>query len=262
MTQYIPLILEALAKKYNEDRDGIHVSDLLCPRQSVFKATSPKPLTNMELGFFLLGRSMHEAAQELMRNSDEPGRFRVEKEVWFDQDLEAHIDLFDSATRTPLELKTARVADMVQPKPHYLKQLHRYMAMTNSLNGNVIVFMINHFQSKINKDTPLKEWPITFTPEQLLEAKVQLLRDKTMFKIALDAKDPAKAHGVMLDKELNWLCTNCKWLNECQAINKTAELKTKKDRLPNTDQGLNEPNYTLEPDYQELTPPNSEAKYK
>ena len=207
----------ALTEKYNEGRDGIHVSDFLCPRQSYFKKEMPRPITNLDLGFFLLGRSMHDGAQLLCKRNPD---YVIESFEVFDG-VEAHIDLYRKSDNLPIEMKTARIPNLDQPKPHYLQQLHSYMAMKNAERGCIIVFLVTHYMNKINKDTPLKQWTISLTPEQLLEKKIWLMREGHTMKEARRTKDPSKLRFVMYDgDDWNFPCNNCKWLQECQDLNK------------------------------------------
>jgi hypothetical protein len=207
----------ALTEKYNEERTGEHVSDFLCPRQSYFKSILPRPTTNIELGFFLLGRSMHDGAQQLCKRNPD---YEIESFEVFNE-VEAHIDLYRKSDNRPIEMKTARMSDMAQPKPHYLQQLHSYMAMKNALDGTIIVFLVLHYKDKINKNTPLKSWNISLTPEQLEENKAWVKKEGEMLREAKKNKDPSKLRFVMHDgDDWNFPCNNCKWLEECQGMNK------------------------------------------
>lgn len=211
----LPLLYDALRELYDKPRTGVHVSDLLCPRESLFRKVKPKPITNLELGFYLLGRGLHDAAQALVKKDPE---FEIESEVYFDKELEAHIDLYWKARNIPIELKTARVSNMDEPKPHYLDQLHAYMAMTNAETGIIVVFMITHYQNKLNKDTPLKEWEIKMTPEHREAKRAWLVKEQNDYRKALDAGDPSLARTILLDEALNWKCNSCKYKVECQDI--------------------------------------------
>jgi hypothetical protein len=216
---------EALTDKYNEGREGVHVSDFLCPRQSYFKKEFPKPITNLDLGFFLLGRSMHDGAQLLCKRNPD---YEIESFEIFDG-VEAHIDLYRKSDNLPIEMKTARMPKMEQPKPHYLQQLHSYMAMKNSERGVIMVFLVTHYLNKINKHTPLKRWIISMTPEQLLEKKIWVLKEGMAMREARKTKDPSKLRFVMHDgDDWNFPCNNCKWLDECQTMNKQAEMNKAK----------------------------------
>lgn len=209
----------ALSDRYNEERAGEHVSDFLCPRQSYFKWANPKPITNLDLGFFLLGRSMHDGAQLLCKRNPD---YAIEDFVVYDG-VEAHIDLYRKSDNRPIEMKTARMADMEQPKPHYLQQLHSYMAMKNSTGGTIIVFLVTHYMSKINKNTPLKRWHISATHEQLAEWQAWVSKEGRDLKLAKDTKDASKLRYVMhAGKDWDFPCRNCKWLVECQEMNKKA----------------------------------------
>jgi hypothetical protein len=56
---------------FNQPRDdGIHVSDInLCLRETVFRRIDPKPIKDREIGFFTIGRSIHDSIQTLAKSN-------------------------------------------------------------------------------------------------------------------------------------------------------------------------------------------------
>jgi len=103
---YIAIMRETLEEWYSRPRSGWHVTDLaLCPRQRVFKAIDPLPLTDKELNMYSSGRAVHEAVQWLFMSN--PGRYEKEKYVEYN-DIEGSIDIFDKKRNTPIEFKTLR----------------------------------------------------------------------------------------------------------------------------------------------------------
>src|ERR1041385_4684180 len=152
-------LYEALYEEYGQERDGVHVSDLIyCPRKTCFQKLEPLPITNIQLNFFTSGKAIHGALQSLLKKY--PDRFEIEKEVWYN-DLVAHIDIFDRETGVPIEAKSARIKNIEKPKPHNLKQLEAYMAMTDSDKGIILYQCLMHFEDK-----PFVEFEHTMTRAQ------------------------------------------------------------------------------------------------
>ena len=130
----IPVLMESLYTHYNEPRESVHLSDLtLCVREQVFRRINPYSVQARELNYFILGKSSHEAAQILAKRY--PERFEVEKEVWHNDLLVAHVDLYDKIANVPFEMKTYRGKNPDAPKAHQLTQVKGYMAMLGASKG-------------------------------------------------------------------------------------------------------------------------------
>ena len=55
---YIAMMRETMEEWYARPRKGWHVTDIaLCPRQRVFKAIDPLPLTDKDLNMYLFWQS-------------------------------------------------------------------------------------------------------------------------------------------------------------------------------------------------------------
>jgi hypothetical protein len=103
---YIAKMRETMEEWYSRPLSRWHVTDIaLCPRQRVFKAIDPLPLTDKELNMYSSGRAVHEAVQWLFMSN--PGRYEKEKYVEHN-DIEGSIDIFDKKRNTPIEFKTLR----------------------------------------------------------------------------------------------------------------------------------------------------------
>jgi len=142
-TDYIALMRETMEEWYSRPRKGWHVTDIaLCPRQRVFKAIDPLPLTDKELNMYSSGKAIHEAVQWLFMSN--PGRYEKEKYVEYDE-IEGSIDIFDKKRNIPIEFKTLRSSNIDKPKSFQEEQLRYYMAMQNSPIGYMIYQCIMHF---------------------------------------------------------------------------------------------------------------------
>lgn len=226
MTSVLPFLTDALDKKYNDIRTGVHVSDIsLCPRQSVYRRLNPAKTTPKELNFFTLGKSLHQAQQDLTEVHGD--RFAMESEVWLsaktgelipsikadkENDITAHIDIYDQKNNIPVECKGIRKASIEQPYTFHVQQLKYYMAMTGAEKGIILYQLIMHF-----KDKPFKEFLITLDEVQRAAEKQKLLREAKAFARAVKAKDPMLAHGIIKDEDLNWKCDDCPLIKQCQA---------------------------------------------
>jgi hypothetical protein len=250
MASILGPLREGLFLKYNGLRAGIHLSDLLCPRKTVYNRLQPKPIGNAQLYFFLKGRSVHDAAQTLA--TQEPGQYVAELEVWLkpsgavavvlpeisvmaqkkttfpfymekikaagidpDHDLQAHIDLYDMKNRFPIELKTTDKSNIDQPISHQAWQLKSYMALNYAEDGVIAYVMRNY------KD-PLKEFPLFMPFEMRREHLLGLIKERRMIDLALQNKNPALAKHIAMDEELNFMCNNCPYLDQCQDLRRAA----------------------------------------
>lgn len=211
-TKILPVLYSALHEEYGQEREGIHVSDLIyCPRKTCFQKLKPLPLTNLQLNYFTSGKAIHSALQSLIKKY--PDRFEIEKEVWFG-DLVAHIDMFDNENNIPIEAKSARVKTMLAPKPHNLKQLEAYMSITDSDTGIILYQCLLHFD-----ESPFVEFEHKMTKEQRIQTLHKLFIDADLLKKGLEDNDPSIVRHIAYDKEYNWLCRSCPYNAECTAMN-------------------------------------------
>ena len=208
---YLELLYDSLYEEYNQERKGIHVSDLtLCPRESCFRKLDPKPLSNRDIGMFTSGKAIHEALQSLLKKY--PERFDIEKEIKFNG-IEGHIDLFDKTYHIPIEAKSARVKTMEKPKAHYITQLEAYMAITGAETGVILVQCLLNYN-----DDPFVEFEHTMTAQQRNQKLHELNEDATILKIGNAQKDPSLVRHIAYDADLNWKCRFCQYLKPCEAM--------------------------------------------
>jgi len=204
-------LYEALYEEYGQERDGVHVSDLIyCPRKTCFQKLEPLPITNIQLNFFTSGKAIHGALQSLLKKY--PDRFEIEKEVWYN-DLVAHIDIFDRETGVPIEAKSARIKNIEKPKPHNLKQLEAYMAMTDSDKGIILYQCLMHFEDK-----PFVEFEHTMTRAQRQATLDGLRNDADLLKYGIEQKAPSVIRHIAYDADYNWLCRSCPYNKKCEVM--------------------------------------------
>ena len=204
-------LYEALYEEYGQERDGVHVSDLIyCPRKTCFQKLEPLPITNIQLNFFTSGKAIHGALQSLLKKYTD--RFEIEKEVWYN-DLVAHIDIFDRETGVPIEAKSARIKNIEKPKPHNLKQLEAYMAMTDSDKGIILYQCLMHFEDK-----PFVEFEHTMTRAQRQATLDGLRNDADLLKYGIEQKAPSVIRHIAYDADYNWLCRSCPYNKKCEVM--------------------------------------------
>lgn len=210
ISMILPMLQKALKTKYEaEFRDGIHVSDLtLCIRKSIFRKLDPTPITMKELSFFTSGRAMHEALQAL--TSAYPSTFEMEKSINYDK-IVGHIDVYNKIKNIPIEFKTYRAKSIEQPKGFHLAQLKAYMAMINATKGEIIYQCLMNFDGN-----PFVSFDIQTTEEENKTTLQVLLLKAEDYTKNLEAKTPLKAESVFNNKEMNWLCKDCPYYQQCE----------------------------------------------
>jgi CRISPR/Cas system-associated exonuclease Cas4 (RecB family) len=204
----------SLYTEYNKERDGIHVSDiLLCQRETVFRRLNPLPITDRELGFFTVGRAIHEAVQQLAKYFP---KYEVEKEINYEIDgivLKAHIDLYDKENNIPIEAKTVRnkkVSPTDEPKPFNVDQLKMYMSLVDADIGYIIYQLLLEYE-----DFPFKIFEVRMSKEERTKMLEDMVTDALNLQMNIDMKTPENSKHVFFDKDKNWKCQYCKFSQEC-----------------------------------------------
>lgn len=208
---YLALLREVLGQWYARPRDGWHVSDvLMCPRQKVFRTILPSPLTDREINMFSSGKSIHEAIQRMFLSNR--GRFETEKYVEY-LDIQGSIDIYDKKANRPIEFKTSRTASINEPKSFHVEQLKYYMAMLDVPVGHII------YQCLLNYgNDPFRIFKVTMSEKQRMEQLAKLTGEMRTLQAAISSNDPSVARGVYSDPELNWLCRECPYAEDCERM--------------------------------------------
>jgi CRISPR/Cas system-associated exonuclease Cas4 (RecB family) len=203
-------LLNNLSGLYSKTRDAIHVSDLtLCIRQAAFRKLKPKPTTETELGFYLAGNGHHTVLESLH------GAEREVERTW--HEVHAHFDLLDSV---PVEIKTTRDFSR-RIHGHWVRQLAYYCAIENANTGKLIVlFLFPHRRTKGNgsRGGMIETYTITF--RELETVRSELLERRDVLAKTLEERNPRLAPGAKDDEDCKWLCRNCAYRVECEAIQK------------------------------------------
>jgi len=209
----VPVMCECLKEAYSEERANIHGTDLvLCLRKAAFQKQFGSDIDYIELNFYLLGRSMHDALQQLAKRRN----FEAEKKVFYKtkegHEVECNIDLWDPVNEIPFEIKSIRSKALPQdkPKPHQVEQLAQYCIVTGTRVGYIIYcFMMNYDVNLFD------EWKLTLDDRDVANYEYNMNFGARNLALAMKYKDPALAMHVADDPDKRWLCNYCQFKETC-----------------------------------------------
>lgn len=213
--EYKARMQAAMEEFLSKPRKGTHVTDLvLCNRLRVFKEIDPLPIDAKTLGIFTAGTAIHGAVQWLFLHDRK--RFEREKHLEF-QGIGGNVDVYDKIRNIPLEFKTTRASNIMNPKSWHVQQLKYYMAMLNASQGYMLYQLLMHFGN-----TPFRAFKITMNSQERKYQLDKLVKEATSLKTALQARDPSLAKPVYNNPSLNWLCKDCPYQVNCKRIQDAA----------------------------------------
>jgi hypothetical protein len=225
---YLNIALTQAREWFGKPRELGHVSDITtCPRQKTFESLDPEPeeISFKKLGYFTSGKAVHSALQSLYRANR--GRFECEKYLEH-CGIVGTVDIYDKHRNIPIEFKTYRAGVwdsapiLSKPMAYAQDQLMYYMAMLDSPVGHMIYQFLA--QPRANGvDIVFKEFEIEMSQHERREKLGQLVQEVTTLKNAIKTKDPSIARAIYDNKNLNWLCKECKYVKECEGMRPTAK---------------------------------------
>ena len=193
-------IFTSLKLRYEEERVGIHATDLLWPRQSVFRKLQGSRITERDVVFFALGAGEGEVAEELM------GRRRevmvIHKGIIHTVDSVVE----EGGRLIPVEIKTTR-ASPPSVKRHYLLQLGMYCLAMHVDHGKLVIFYLN--------DGAVEAYCIRYPPDALGEIEKFEEEKRNEIAAAVRLGDPLRASCVAGDPDLDWKCLTCQYWRRC-----------------------------------------------
>lgn len=201
----------------HERAEGMHASDLLMPRKGFWRVVDPQPITEREIGLFLVGKVLH--AFILAQDPASKGRvdlLTTDEGQLYDEELEIWYSPDKLIGNVPFEFKTSRGLYMPRNASDletYLKQLLIYMGTRKSPKGLLGVFYINA-KDDANKTTPqFRVFEVNVPPEAITAVRLQIraARDELAQALAV------KKHGnLALCPE--WAChpEQCGWWVKCK----------------------------------------------
>jgi hypothetical protein len=162
-------------------REGLHLTDLLSPRQAYWKRKHPLPPTDDEIMYFLTGRG-HEG--EFLKAV---GYRHAPTKEW--KGIKYSIDYFIEKIT---ELKTRRrgmaaVGEEADVYSHYLKQLRSYAAVEWQLLAELHVWSLLEKQEDNSTKPEFAVYEVEFTDEELVETGRSLLETKELLESCLES---------------------------------------------------------------------------
>lgn len=155
---------------FGQPRDGIHLSDLLSPRLTFWRRALPLPPTDVEVLYFIAGRSAEDA---LPRIDDLDFKSQEEQSYVFIGGVSGAGEIRYRPDfvweKIPTEFKSRRG---MLPKPgtekttyaHYLEQISGYGALEDALHTRLVVLTLGHGRAK---PPELAVYEIEHTPDEL-----------------------------------------------------------------------------------------------
>ena len=198
--QFKQAVLNSLRQRYEEERVGIHATDLLWPRQAVFRKLQGSKVTERDVVFFALGAGEGEVAEELMGRRNEV--------VVVHNGIIHTVDsvVVERGRLIPAEIKTTR-ASPPSVKNHYLLQLGMYCVAMKVNCGKLIVLYLN--------DGVVEAYRVEYPRDALSKIDAFEVEKKREIELALRLKDPLRASCVAGDPELDWKCLTCQYWGRC-----------------------------------------------
>ncbi|MGA9151202.1 MAG: hypothetical protein WBZ36_11540 [Candidatus Nitrosopolaris sp.] len=146
-----------------------------------------------------------------------PERFRCQMHIQYENVI-GRIDVYDRPFRTVIEIKTSNSTYMLKPNNWDVKQLRYYLSMTGCEEG-VIIYQLN---------VPMKYviFPIHMNEIEHKQELEKLKNEARSLYHAIETRDPSAAKAIYDDKELDWLCKNCPYVNKCIAMRNVKDEET------------------------------------
>ena len=168
-----------------EVREGIHLSDLLSPRQAYWRKTVPMLPDTKEIIYWMSGRG-HESAFLRIANF-EHGESEQWNGIWYTPDI-----LFNF----PVEIKTTRrgylpkEGEEAEKYKDYLKQVKGYSAVKDKQQAWLIVWYLSLLDDEGNRTHPdFFAYRVEFTKEELEEERQRLLSTRDLLVKVLETHE-------------------------------------------------------------------------
>lgn len=176
-------LFDEIRDEWGKEREGIHLSDLLTPRQAYWRNKKPQKATNDEIMYWASGKG-HEGA--LFSSAGyQHGEAKQWNGIWYTPDL------FETM---PIELKTRRRGLAEEGKEaeeyeHYLKQLKGYCAVENKKQGWLWVWCLVQKQDNFTTKPELACYRVEWTDLELDMERGRLSQTHTALIKAINDND-------------------------------------------------------------------------
>ena len=188
------ILKEIQNKLFNNQRTGIHLSDLLSPKQAYWNKTKPIVPSKKEIIYWLSGKA-HESI--FLNVSDiKHGEAKQWNGIWYTPD--AYLNIISDYKEYNIEdllieMKTSRRGFLVKEGEeaerykHYLKQLGFYLAIENRTDGGLFVWYLTMMdENRKNTDPDYFYYDVQYTLEELESMRIKILETKALLEEALD----------------------------------------------------------------------------
>ena len=203
------MVISRLRAKYERERIGLHVTDLIWPRLYVFRKLERPSLSEKDVLFYALGSGEGEVLEAIVSEKREVA---IEKDgIIYTPDAIIRVE----DKNVPIEVKTTRQTKGELLRQHYLFQLASYCTVLDVNMGILLIIQMN------NTENPLKVFKIVFDDGELENLKKILKKRRQLVEEALAKRKPELAPCAIGDPNLNWKCKHCRWRTRCEEIERT-----------------------------------------
>jgi hypothetical protein len=164
---------------FEKERSGIHLSDLLYPRQAYWQKMHPLPPTSSEIQYWVIGRGHEDVVHRVS------GFKHIESRVW--NGIHYGIDFF---REHPIEMKTrrgylAKEGEEATRYDSYIAQLLGYCACENIPKGELWVWSLLEKKDSFRSAPEFAVYEVDFTVDELHEERERLMEMKVCLLNAL-----------------------------------------------------------------------------
>ena len=194
---------------------GTHASDLLDPRQAVYRRLSPTPLSDREVGLFLVGKVLHAFVLQTV-----DGLAAVDINVTDEGSRPSDLGFSYSPDKilggTVRELKTNRVFKEpkdIEDMQEYVEQILIYMAATSTREAQLWVLFLN-LRDEQRRTTPVfRGYDLSISDEDLERLRAYCKETAAGIDEAVSLNNP---HLFPVCRE--WKCNRkfCPYFDQCQ----------------------------------------------
>lgn len=210
--------LAATARRWieaGERTPGIHASDLIMPRKGYWKHFDQQPLSDREVGLFMVGKVLHSFI--LHEGSDHPLLSVTDEGSRFDEELGLSYSPDKLQGGKVIEVKTSRAqkpAVYVDDLGDYVTQVLIYLACERVTEGEIWVLYLNARVGDTRRTSPaFRVFTVSISPEELVGVRRDVAAAVRALQVAIDSQDH---RGLGLCPA--WACKReqCGWYDRCQ----------------------------------------------
>jgi len=187
------------------------------PRKGYWRGLDPQPITEREIGLFLIGKVLHAfilaqdpatGGQVNILKTDDGQRYDEELGIWYSPDRVEN--------GVPFEFKTSRGLYMpktIEDLETYLKQLLIYQAAMRSIRGHLGVLYVNAKDESGKTSPQFRVYDSIITEEEIVALRLQIKAARDLIADSRLRKDHTP-----LALWPAWAChpEQCVWWAKCK----------------------------------------------